>query len=179
LHLAHLICDRTLVDVGLRQPVSIDDKIPPNTRVTLQISEDNTAEPVNPATPRVEAGYYWGYNVRNASSLSAVLTESPFEGGYDISIGTSERGIPASQAFPSIGTVNFSHLIIFFGGPRGLEFAAMNDSDLSEMGIGGGRTKELFDHWVNILPNQGSRGINTDEAVFIALTELRRLWEAT
>ena len=78
--------------------------------------------------------------------------------------------------FPHGKAVDFRHLLIVFGGPRGLEYAAMNDRKLGEMGIGGPKTRELFDHWVNVLPNQGSRTIRTDEAVFIALTELRRLW---
>ena len=67
-------------------------------------------------------------------------------------------------------------VLLVFGGPRGLEYAAMNDPELSEMGIGSGKTRELFDHWINVLPFQGSRTIRTDEAVFIALTDLRRLW---
>ena len=115
--------------------------------------------------------------MRNANSLSNVFTECPYESGYDISIGTSERGISASQAFPPQNKPSFSHLLIVFGGPRGIEYAAMNDPELGEMGISVGRTRELFDHWVNILPNQGSRGIRTDEAVWIALTGLRRLWD--
>lgn len=168
-----------MVDVGLKGPVTITDDIPPNTRVTLQFPEQslNNPEPVHPQAPRTEAGYYWGYSIRNASSLSAVFTESQFEGGYDMSIGTSERGTSASKAFPSFKKPKFDHLLIVFGGPRGLEYAAMNDQELGGMGISGGRTKELFDHWVNVLPNQGSRTIRTDEAVFIALTGLRRLWD--
>ncbi len=55
----------------------------------------------------------------------------------------------------------------------------MNDSALSEMNIAQGRTKELFDHWVNVVPNQGSRSIKTDEAMLIALMGLRKLWESS
>lgn len=163
----------------MRRPVTISDDIPPDTRVTLQFPEQsfNNPEPVHPATPRTEAGYYWGFSIRNASSLSAVFTESQYEGGYDVSIGTSERGTPASRTFPSHKKPKFNHLLIVFGGPRGLEYAAMNDGELGGMGISGGRTRELFDHWVNVLPNQGSRTIRTDEAVFIALTSLRGLWD--
>jgi len=162
----------------MERPVKIAEPIPPKTRVTLHFPNQSFegAEPVDPAAPRTEAGYYWGYQVRKASSLSNVFTESTWEGGYDISIGTSERGIPASKAFPPARKPKFNHLLIVFGGPRGLEYAAMNDRELSEMGIGGAKTRELFDHWVNVLPNQGSRTIRTEEAVFIALTELRRLW---
>jgi len=47
---------------------------------------------VSPATPKTESGIYWGYTTRLASSLSAVFTESSFPDGYDLIIGTSERG---------------------------------------------------------------------------------------
>ncbi|SPJ84193.1 uncharacterized protein FTOL_10710 [Fusarium torulosum] len=171
----------TLVEVGLDYPVEIEAEIPPKTRITLKFPDDENQypEPVHPAAPRTEGGYYWGYTVRKASSLSNVFTESPYENGYDISIGTSERGIPASKAFPPSKRVNFNHLIIVFGGPRGLEFAAMNDEELSSMDIQGSKTKELFDHWINVLPNQGSRTIRTDEAVYIALTSLRNIWDSS
>jgi predicted SPOUT superfamily RNA methylase MTH1 len=170
----------SLVEVGLEQPVEIQEEaIPPKTRLTLKFPDDESQYPecVHPEAPRTEGGYYWGYTVRKSSSLSNVFTESPYEGGYDISIGTSERGTPISKAFPRSENVDFKHMLIVFGGPRGLEFAAMNDDELSGMGIQGPKTKELFDQWVNILPNQGSRTIRTEEAVFIALTALRGIWD--
>lgn len=171
-----------LVDIGAKAPVPLPDDIPPNTRVTLHFPsgsfEHGPAEAVHPAAPREDGGYYWGYAVRRAASLSAVFEESPFDGGYDVSIGTSERGDSVSRAFPRHDrTLPFKHLLIVFGGPRGIEYAAANDPQLSEMGVGGSSTRELFDHWIDVLPNQGSRTIRTDEAVFIALTALRRLWD--
>ncbi|VUC30367.1 unnamed protein product [Clonostachys rosea] len=168
----------TLVEVGLEQPVEIEEKIPPSTRVTLKFSEDEAEKPkcVHPDAPRTEGGYYWGYNVRKCGSLSAVFTESPYENGYDISIGTSERGTPAARAFPYGKKVIFKHLLIVFGGHRGLEYASMNDEDLAGMDVQGPKTKELFDHWLNVLPDQGSRAIRTEEAVLIALTALRHIW---
>jgi methyltransferase len=170
-----------MVEIGMDEPVQISEVIPPKTRVTLQIPEndDQQVEPIHPKAPREEAGYYWGFEIRKCASLSAVFTDSPFEDGYDISIGTSERGMPLSKAFPPTSKpAEFKHLIVVFGGPRGLEYASMNDPELSGMNVSGGRTKELFDHWINVLPNQGSRTIRTDEAVFIALSGLRRLWDS-
>ncbi|UNI13703.1 hypothetical protein JDV02_000422 [Purpureocillium takamizusanense] len=173
----------TLVEVGLEDPVEIEETIPPKTRLTLLFPEDESKYPecVNPAAPREEGGYYWGYTVRKASSLSNVFTESPYEEGYDISIGTSERGTPISRAFPSSTPrpLNFKHMLIAFGGPRGLEFAAMNDEQLTGMDVQGPKTRELFDHWINVLPSQGSRTIRTEEAMFIGLTALRSLWDTS
>ncbi|PHH76679.1 hypothetical protein CDD83_4214 [Cordyceps sp. RAO-2017] len=173
----------TLVEVGLDAPVEIEEQIPPKTRLTLLFPDDESRRPecVDPAAPRTDGGYYWGYSVRKCASLSSVFTESPFDGGYDVSIGTSERGTPVSRAFPpsTPRPLAFHHLLIVFGGPRGLEFASMNDDELGGMEVQGARTKELFDHWVNVLPNQGSRTIRTEEAVFIALTALRGLWDSS
>lgn len=42
--------------------------------------------------PSTKSGLYWGYRARLASSLGAVFSDSPYEGGYDLTIGTSERG---------------------------------------------------------------------------------------
>jgi len=172
----------TLVDVGRKTPVTISQNVPPNTRITVRMDDydSSRAEPVDPTTPRTESGYYWGYSVRRCNTLAAVFEECSYEGGYDLSIGTSERGLSILEAFPEKKKkdyANFKHLLVVFGGPRGLEDAAKNDPALYEMGIGRGRTKELFDHWVNILPGQGSRTIRTDEALFIGLSGLRRLWE--
>ena len=47
---------------------------------------------VSPSAPRLEVGYNWGFTVRQASSISKVLLECPYNGGYDLTIGTSERG---------------------------------------------------------------------------------------
>ncbi|KAI1493366.1 putative RNA methyltransferase [Biscogniauxia mediterranea] len=172
----------TIVDVGRKEPVTIGDEVPSKTRITLKIDPNNPsmAEPVDPAVPRTEGGYYWGYSVRRCNSLAAVFEECAYEGGYDLSIGTSERGVSIPEAFPDRkkkDNLNFNHLLVVFGGPRGLEYAAENDPSLNEMGIVRGRTKELFDHWVNILPGQGSRTIRTEEALFIGLACLRKIWD--
>ncbi|KAH6643369.1 putative RNA methyltransferase [Truncatella angustata] len=173
----------TVVDVGSKEgKVTIKDDIPPNTRVTLKFDDNdpNHAEPCHPDAPRTEGGFYWGYSIRRCKSLAAVFEECAYDGGYDLSIGTSERGRPIFDAFPQIKkkeSLKFNHLIVVFGGPRGLEYAAENDPALQEMGIIRGKTKELFDNWINILPGQGSRTIRTSEALFIGLTGLRPLWE--
>ncbi len=170
-----------LVDTGLDEPpVQVNEPIPPNTRVTLHYASPDAEKPscVHPDTPRQQGGYYWGYGVRQAASLSGVFTECPYDGGYDVSIGTSERGTPVSQAslpYDHGAGPSFRHLLVVFGGPRGVEYAAGNDTGLAGMGIRGAKTRELFDYYVNVLPNQGSRTIFTEEAIPIAMMALRGL----
>ena len=47
---------------------------------------------VAPSSPRVVHGIYWGYTVRLAPTFGSVFTQCPYSDGYDIMIGTSERG---------------------------------------------------------------------------------------
>lgn len=52
---------------------------------------------VAPSTPRVLNGIYWGYTVRLAATFGCVFTQSPFPDGYDLTIGTSERGVSVDE----------------------------------------------------------------------------------
>lgn len=172
----------TLVDSGLPQKTAIAGSIPPNTRVTLKYADNKpndfppTAQAVSPSTPREEGGYFWGYNVRSANSLSAIFTECPFAGGYDVTFGTSERGTPLSALTqppsPAESKIpEFNHMLIVFGGVAGLEAALKADKQLSGMGVE--KAEEVFDFWVDLCPGQGSRTLRTDEAVWIGLMALR------
>ncbi|OQR69474.1 hypothetical protein BIW11_12229 [Tropilaelaps mercedesae] len=78
-------------------------------------------------TPRREAGLYWGYQTRIAANLSNVIAESPYERGYDLTIGTSERGDSVGEVD---GLGKFKHILIVFGGPKGLEHALAQDNQL-------------------------------------------------
>ena len=177
----------SIVDVGLQRKVIIPAVIPLKTRVTVKLPEDSgpfinqksqmAASAVEPSEPRKEAGYYWGYSVRAAPSFSAVITECTYPGGYDLTFGTSERGIPISSlANPAaigdnVTVPDFSHMMIAFGGVAGLEVAVEADDELLKMGLS--EPKDLFDYWVNLCPGQGSRTIRTEEAVWLGLMGLR------
>lgn len=173
------------VDTGLSMRVFLPVTIPPNTRVTVKFKDrekpleipgnELLAEAVDPAAPREESGYYWGYSVRSASSLSAVLTECPFDGGYDVTFGTSERGVSLSTLnYPnseSHAVPEFRHMMLVFGGVAGLEVAVKADKELQSLGVES--PEALFDHWVNLCPGQGSRTIRTEEAVWLGLMGVR------
>lgn len=114
--------------------------------------------------PRAVSGLYWGYSVRLASCLSAVFSECPFKEGYDLSIGTSERGSSVDQvALPS-----FRHALVVFGGLEGLEAGVDVDPNLEVTD-----PSVLFDFYLNTCPSQGSRTIRTEEALLISLSALR------
>ncbi|KAB8356665.1 hypothetical protein FH972_024242 [Carpinus fangiana] len=201
----------TTVNTGLPNPVVVPGAIPPHARVTVKFDDSepptSTASPlrataVAPSVPREEAGYYWGYTVRQAASLSGVFTEAPWQGGYDFCVGTSERGVtlaafmeeqrvasaPSESDSSSDSSSNsdsssesdadevkkapqWRHLLLTFGGVAGLENALTHDQILQTKGIED--PKDLFDAYVNLVPQQGSRTIRTEEAVWCGLMGLR------
>ncbi|KAI5806893.1 putative RNA methyltransferase [Geopyxis carbonaria] len=171
------------VEVGLPMKVRVrGSEYPPvGSRVTVKFAsaeegagvakggKEIVADVVGPDVPRTESGYYWGYNVRIAPSLSAVFTEAPWEGGYDLTFGTSERG-------QDIGAVTagelprYKHMLVAFGGLAGLELAFKKDPELRGAVA---EVRELFDYWVDACPGQGSRTIRTEEALWITMARLR------
>uniref|UniRef100_A0A2R5LJC5 28S rRNA (uridine-N(3))-methyltransferase n=1 Tax=Ornithodoros turicata TaxID=34597 RepID=A0A2R5LJC5_9ACAR len=163
----------SLVNCGLKKEVRIDRHLQPGIRVTVKLNpkslEDSTRKlsgvAVAPSTPREEHGIYWGYEVRVAHSLSTVLTECPFPKGYDLTLGTSDKGDSVDDLELPRG---FKHAIVVFGGLQGLEAALEADEDLNI-----DDPSFLFSHYINTCPGQGSRTIRTEEAILITLAALR------
>jgi predicted SPOUT superfamily RNA methylase MTH1 len=124
---------------------------------------------VSPAAPREDDGTYWGYTTRLASSIKQALDECPFPGGYDLRIGTSERGNETVESASYSVPAQYKHAIIVFGGVAGIEECVDADESIK---LPGSKSHTLFDQWVNICPLQGSRTIRTEEAVMIALAKL-------
>ncbi len=151
-------------------------RLKPGMRVTVQFDEDNarpskknhTGEAVAPSAPRQEAGLYWGYETRVAGSLGEVFSGCPFPEGYDLTIGTSERGT-VSVDDEGFALRPFLRLLVVFGGVHGIEASVECDESLQ---LSGERAYEMFNMWVNVCPGQGSRTIRTEEAVFIAMSRL-------
>ncbi|KAI4547482.1 hypothetical protein MG293_004037, partial [Ovis ammon polii] len=170
----------SFVNCGMKKEVKIDKNLEPGLRVTVRLNQNQLpgileqsktyrGKVVSSQDPRTKAGLYWGYTVRLASCLmawgeqgpselaspaGAVFAEAPFQDGYDLTIGTSERGSDvASAQFP-----NFSrHALVVFGGLQGLEAGVDADPNLEVA-----EPSVLFDLYVNTCPNQGSRTIRTE-----------------
>jgi len=64
----------------------------------------------------------------------------------------------------------FKHMLVVFGGVAGLEACVDAAEDLD---LPAGKTHTLFDKWLNVCPDQGSRTIRTEEAVPITMARLR------
>jgi predicted SPOUT superfamily RNA methylase MTH1 len=157
---------RSLVNCGIRnRPVEIDARLQAGIRCTVQLNPAAYGQPgqlkgkvVSPSAPREEDGTYWGYTVRPASSIQSALDDCPFDGGYDLKIGTSERGNTAIES-KSYKVPKFKHALIVFGGVAGIEECVDADESIR---LAGAMSHQLFDQWVNICPFQGSRTIRTE-----------------
>ncbi|XP_071948322.1 putative methyltransferase C9orf114 [Antedon mediterranea] len=166
------------VNIGMLKEARVDKQLSAGIRVTVKLKQDEpndklkyySGKVVSPSSPRSEAGLYWGYSVRLAPSLGAIFSQSPYPDGYDICIGTSEKGTSIDQ----FQMPKFNHLLVVFGGLKGLESALDVDPDLHT-----DDPSHLFDHYLNTCPNQGSRTIRTEEALLITMSGLRsRIHEA-
>lgn len=146
----------TFVNVGLLNDVLVDKQLPENLRVTIKLptssdlkSKKLRGKVVPPAEPRKATGIYWGYNVRIANSISQVFSQSPYPDGYDVTVGTSDRGANIYETERK--SLKYNHLLVVFGGLFGLENAIENDDNLTV-----DDPSLLFDHYFNVVPEQGA-----------------------
>ncbi|XP_043085808.1 putative methyltransferase C9orf114 homolog [Puntigrus tetrazona] len=155
------------VNCGTQRDVQIDKELKAGLRVTVQFNNNSKHKGVvvAPHVPRTEGGLYWGYSVRLASCLGAVFTECPYKDGYDLTVGTSERGKNADH----VTLRPFKHMLVVFGGLQGLEASVDADENLNVSD-----PSMLFDLYLNTCPGQGSRTIRTEEAILISLSGLRQ-----
>jgi predicted SPOUT superfamily RNA methylase MTH1 len=172
------------VNCGLDNWVDVKEKLPVNSRVTVRLENDRKRKKkrnetiegkiVPRHTPTAELGIYWGYDTRIAKNgLSQVISEAPWksEGGYDFAIGTSERGESIFDSGFSLDISGKKHILIVFGGVKGIETCVLGDPALSDISV----VEELFDRYLNTCPSQGSRTIRTEEALTITLAGLQHL----
>uniref|UniRef100_A0A8C2HQV2 SPOUT domain containing methyltransferase 1 n=1 Tax=Cyprinus carpio TaxID=7962 RepID=A0A8C2HQV2_CYPCA len=152
-------------EAEFRQGVVLDQPSKPGKGSFVNCGMRKVCVVVAPHIPRTEAGLYWGYSVRLASCLSAVFTECPYKDGYDLTVGTSERGNSADH----ITLPPFKHMLVVFGGLQGLEASVDADENLNVADPG-----VLFDLYLNTCPGQGSRTIRTEQAILISLSGLRQ-----
>lgn len=160
----------SIVNVGLLKQVRVDKTLIPGIRCTVKLLPQESISKklkgiiVSPSLPRSETGIYWGYTVRIANSLSKVFSQCPYKEGYDVTVGTSDKGSTVDE----FTCPKYKHLLIMFGGLQGLEAALENDTVLDA-----DDPKLLFDYYLNTVPEQGSKTVRTEEAILISLSALR------
>lgn len=175
------------LELNTRVTVKVDPSDLKKMQAMLAQAQSDRAEAliVPPVEPYEKLSLFWGYYVRRAESLSKALEDNIFVPGkkfYDLIIGTSENGddidkfaFDAKPEEQERGPVakqakcTFQHVLVVFGGIRGLEHSAQCDEKLKSMS----EIRSLFHYYVNTCPKQGSTTIRTEEAILITLSALR------
>uniref|UniRef100_A0A6A7G8R0 Methyltransferase C9orf114 n=1 Tax=Hirondellea gigas TaxID=1518452 RepID=A0A6A7G8R0_9CRUS len=166
----NLESEGSYVNVGLPKKCFVEQKLDSDTRVTIKLDKTSSqvkGRVVKHSHPRKKRGLYWGYTTRLASGIEGVFTGCPFKHGYDLSIGTSERGENVQST--EFKLPKFRHLVVFVGGPAGLENCIVRDKEKLK------DPSALFDRFINVCENQGSGTIRTEEALLVILSVLHPL----
>ena len=165
------------VNIGLNKDCKIDQKLPPKTRVTVKLNENNfnnklkyyTGTPVSMSEPFLKNGTYWGYVVRVCETYKDIFKDSIYEEGYDFVIGTSDKGENYKKA-NFYKKKDFKHCLIIFGGISGIEGMMIDDEHNN---INSNNISKSFDLYLNTCMNQGLRTIRTEEAILISLAVIK------
>jgi len=168
--------DSCFVDIGWRRKCKLNKRLKPGTRVTVKLDKKEadgkivTGKPVPPSRPRKKKRCAnWGYSVRVANGIEEVLTKCPWKDGYDITIGTSDKGRDVQDEEWKLR--RFNHLLVVFGGVSGLEHVVLGREENGEK-ILLTEPSKLFDHYINACVDQGTRAIRTEEAILISMSVL-------
>jgi hypothetical protein len=152
-----------LIDIGLREPaIMFDKQYATQKRVTVRIAKIDGQIEVQIADPD-QIPQYWGYKVTiEKTSLTNLMQTRQF----DLTIGTSKFGTNIIKTSPQLEnkwkTANI--ILIAFGAPtRGLQQIAKEE---------GKNLSNIMDFVLNIIPNQGTETVRTEEAVLASLAIL-------
>ena len=151
---------RLLVDVGLERVFECLGDGPVGGRVTVRITHLGKIPAGEIAEATKEGGAYWGYDVKRANSTLSRFVE---EDKSDLVIGTSRFGSHLadvwSDLISSIKTAK--RTLVVFGSPKlGLKDILAQENKVPE---------DVFDWFVNTVPNQNVSTVRTEEAILISL----------
>jgi len=158
--------DGSLVDIGVERPVLVPDRrLQIDNRVTVRITKLGR-RPRAALASRDEIEEYWGYRVAVADVPFGQLVK---KGPFDLVVATSRYGVPIMEIEEELaGRWRESHrILVAFGAPtEGLqEIVAREDLELDG----------VADFIVNMIPDQGTETVRTEEAVYASLALLNCL----
>ncbi len=156
----------TLVDIGVERLALVHDKqLPINKRVTVRIKEIKEGLDAELAS-REEIAEYWGYTVAAEEGTFGEFVKSE---DFDLTIATSKFGVAVGTVANAVARKwkNANSVLVVFGAPaRGLHEIAGQEKL---------RIDETVDFVVNMIPEQGTETVRTEEAVFASLAVLNTL----
>jgi predicted SPOUT superfamily RNA methylase MTH1 len=152
-----------LVDIGVEQPALLrETQWALGKRLTLQIV--TTGERVEVQTlSKDEIPYYWGYTVTVENQSFGNLVEN---GRFDLTIATSKIGTKFMDVAKKVAEKwkKSNRTLVAFGAPtRGLHEIARD---------GGAKLDDMVDFVVNMVPEQATETVRTEEALLASLAIL-------
>jgi predicted SPOUT superfamily RNA methylase MTH1 len=152
-----------LVDIGVERPALMrENQWALGKRLTLQIVTADERIEVQ-AVSRDEVPSYWGYKVKVENRGFRSLVEN---GKFDLTVATSKIGVRFADVAQKMSEqwLKSDYMLVAFGAPaRGLhEIVGDEGADLDD----------LADFVVNMVPEQGTETVRTEEALFASLAVL-------
>ena len=151
--------DGSLIDIGFEKPALLTGRqFTVDERLTLRVTKIGEPVEVAIANPR-DIKEYWGYTVSMANSLREVVENDE----WDLRIATSKKGSPFGRISKELLSrwKEATNVLIVFGAPtRGLIEIAQDE---------GTRVDEITDFVINVVPNQGTETVRTEEALLASL----------
>ena len=151
-----------LVDVGLERTLECRGGLPQGSRLTVRLTSVD-GNLVGEMVDESKISIYWGYRVRQEKfKLGSLLEKEKF----DLRIGTSRYGTSLLDVWSKVSNSmkNVGSVLVAFGSPRfGLR---------EILGQEGKAPDDVFDFFVNTVPDQKVSTVRTEEAVMISLAVL-------
>jgi predicted SPOUT superfamily RNA methylase MTH1 len=152
-----------LVDIGVERPALMrETQWALGKRLTLQVVAVDERVEVQ-AVSRDAVSGYWGYKVKLENRSFGSLVE---KGNFDLTIATSKLGVKFLDVAEKIGEQwrKADYTLVAFGAPaRGLH------EIVGDEGLG---LDDVADFVVNMVPEQGTETVRTEEALFASLAVL-------
>lgn len=153
---------RLAVDVGLERTLECRGDTPIGTRLTVRLASVGK-NLVGEIIEQSKISIYWGYRVRQPKfKLGSLLEKERF----DLKIGTSRYGTTILDVWSKVSSSlkNVGSILVAFGSPR---------LGLKEILSQEGKTPDdVFDFFVNTVPNQNVSTVRTEEAILVSLALL-------
>lgn len=150
------------VDVGLERTIECRGELPVGTRLTMRLTSVGR-KLEGEIIDRTKISIYWGYRVRQPKlKLGSLLEKERF----DLRIGTSRYGTKLPDVWSKISSSlkSVDSVLVAFGSPR-LGLREILDQE-------GKKPHDVFDFFVNTVPDQNVSTVRTEEAVLISLAVL-------
>jgi predicted SPOUT superfamily RNA methylase MTH1 len=126
---------------------------------------------VSAAEPTDRLGLYWGYTVRVANKFEDIFEECAYQGGYDLKLAISnDKNTQPADVLDYENYRGFKHALVFFGGIEGIE--GIVEQDENSRVRKKEAVREMFDEYINCLPERGTRCFRTEESVLVSLSNL-------